>query len=77
MPKPYKEGNEVEHPPHYNMFPVEVIDLVEHLSFNLGNVVKYACRADFKGDRMKDLKKARFYLNREIERVIPSEEEEV
>jgi hypothetical protein len=69
--KPYKEGNEIEHPAHYNMFPVEAIDVCEHLGFNLGNVVKYTMRADFKGDRIKDLKKALFYLQREIDRDQP------
>lgn len=65
---PFKEGDEIEHPAHYNMFPVEAIDVCEHLGFNLGNVVKYVMRADFKGDRIKDLKKALFYLQREIAR---------
>lgn len=69
--KPYKEGNDIEHPAHYNMFPVEAIDVCEHLGFNLGNVVKYTMRADFKGDRIKDLKKALFYLQREIDRDQP------
>lgn len=71
--KPYKDGNAVEHPAHYNMFPVEVIDLVEHLSFNAGNVVKYVARAEFKGNPVEDLKKALFYLEREIARIKPKE----
>jgi hypothetical protein len=58
-------------PDHYQ-FPngFQVIDLTENLSFNLGNVVKYAARAGRKSpDPLEDLYKARFYLNREIERL--------
>lgn len=49
----------------------EVIDLTEHLSFCAGNVVKYVCRAGKKDSdkHVEDLKKARWYLDREIERV--------
>ena len=58
----------VEHPPHYNKHPsgVECIDIVEHMSFNLGNVVKYVWRADEKGNAVEDLRKAKFYIEREI-----------
>jgi hypothetical protein len=48
---------------------VEVIEITECLSFTLGNVVKYVCRADFKGNKLQDLKKARWYLEREIARL--------
>jgi hypothetical protein len=60
----------VDHPPHYNGHPsgVECIDVVEHMSFNLGNAVKYVWRADLKGDAIEDLRKARWYLDREIAR---------
>jgi hypothetical protein len=60
----------VDHPPHYNGHPsgVECIDVVEHMSFNLGNAVKYVWRADLKGDALEDLRKARWYLDREIAR---------
>lgn len=60
----------VEHPQHYNRHPsgIECIDVVEHMSFNLGNVVKYLWRADFKGSEIEDLKKALWYLRREIDR---------
>lgn len=49
----------------------EVIDLTEHLSFCAGNVVKYVCRAGRKDPdkHVEDLEKARWYLDREIERV--------
>jgi hypothetical protein len=59
----------VNNPKHYTQFPVEVIEITECLNFNLGNVVKYVCRSDFKGFRLQDLKKARWYLEREIARV--------
>lgn len=59
----------VNHPRHYTQFPVEVIEITENLNFNLGNTVKYVCRADFKGNKLQDLLKAQWYLNREIERV--------
>ncbi|MFI5865870.1 DUF3310 domain-containing protein [Streptomyces sp. NPDC051546] len=61
-----------EHPTHYTWLPngVEVIDLTEHLNFNRGNAVKYLCRAGRKeaGTELEDLKKARWYINREISR---------
>lgn len=58
-------------PAHYQ-FPngAQVIDITENLPFNLGNVVKYVARAGRKSpDPMEDLYKARYYLNREIERL--------
>jgi hypothetical protein len=60
----------VNHPKHYNTGSIEVIDAIEEwkLNFNLGNVVKYIARADYKADAIEDLKKASWYLNREIER---------
>lgn len=64
----------VSHPPHYAdgwSNGAEVIDLTEHLSFCAGNVVKYVCRAGRKDPdkHVEDLEKARWYLDREIERV--------
>ena len=58
----------VNHPAHYKVGGVEVIDFIEakQLSYHLGNVVKYIARADSKGNREEDLLKARWYLNREI-----------
>lgn len=56
-------------PDYYRRFPVEVIDLTEHLSFNLGNAVKYAARAGFKDDAVQDLEKAVWYIQREIARL--------
>lgn len=58
----------VNHPPHYTSHPsgIECIQVTEHMSFCLGNVVKYIWRADEKGASIEDLKKARWYLDREI-----------
>lgn len=69
-----ENSDNVSHPPHYaNGWSngAEVIDLTEHLSFCAGNVVKYVCRAGRKDpDKyIEDLEKARWYLDREIERV--------
>ena len=62
---------EVNHPYHYTRGGIETIDFIEakDLSYNLGNVVKYVSRSEFKGTRLKDLEKAKWYLNREIEAV--------
>jgi hypothetical protein len=59
----------VNHPPHYKVGGIEVIDFIEAKGFgyNLGNVVKYIARAGKKGSALEDLQKARWYLNREIE----------
>lgn len=61
----------VEHPAHYTSHPsgIECIQITEHMNFNLGNAVKYVWRAGEKGDRMEDLRKARWYLDREITRL--------
>lgn len=69
-----ENSDNVSHPSHYaNGWSngAEVIDLTEHLSFCAGNVVKYVCRAGRKDpDKyVEDLEKARWYLDREIERV--------
>lgn len=60
----------VNHPPHYKVGGVETIDFIEAkgLGYNLGNVVKYLTRADHKGNKVQDLEKARWYLEREIMR---------
>lgn len=59
-------------PAHYTWLRgLEVIDLTEQLNFNRGNVVKYVCRAGVKDPdtEIQDLEKARWYLDREIQRV--------
>lgn len=59
-------------PAHYQFSNgVQVIDLTENMSFNRGNVVKYVARAGRKNKdtEIEDLLKARFYLQRELERL--------
>jgi hypothetical protein len=61
----------VNHPPHYKAGGVETIDFIEAkgLGYHLGNVVKYITRADHKGNKLEDLKKAQWYLSRAIEKL--------
>jgi hypothetical protein len=63
-----QSADNVNHPPHYKVGGIEVIDFIESkgLTYNLGNVVKYVSRADHKGNKLEDLKKAQWYLNREV-----------
>ena len=64
----------VNHPQHYTSSPskcafghsIECIQITEHMGFCLGNAIKYIWRADLKADAIEDLKKARWYLDREI-----------
>jgi hypothetical protein len=58
----------VNNPPHYTTGGIETIDFIEAkgLGYNLGNVIKYITRADHKGNRIEDLRKAKWYLEREI-----------
>lgn len=60
----------VNHPVHYNRHPtgIECIDIVEHFSFNIGNAIKYLWRAGLKSDAEEDMRKAIWYITREIER---------
>lgn len=60
----------VERPEHYNSHPsgVECITITEHYGFNIGNAIKYLWRAGLKGDTVEDLKKAVWYINREIQK---------
>lgn len=63
-------AEEVHHPSHYTAHPsgIECITITEHMGFNLGNAMKYIWRADLKGDATKDLNKAVWYIQRELER---------
>lgn len=58
----------INHPPHYTSHPsgVECITITEHMGFNLGNAIKYIWRADEKGNALDDLRKAEWYIQREI-----------
>ena len=64
------QSSVIDHPPHYGGADdgYEVIKVIEawSLGFHLGNVVKYIGRASKKGSALEDLKKAQWYLDREI-----------
>lgn len=61
----------VNHPPHYTIGGIETIDFIEakglHNHYHLANAVKYISRAPYKKDYLEDIKKAAWYLQREIE----------
>jgi len=61
----------VNNPKHYTSHPsgVECIEITEHMNFCLGNAVKYIWRASLKGKEIEDLRKARWYIDREIQRL--------
>lgn len=58
-------------PPHYQDHPsgVECIQITEHMNFCLGNAIKYIWRAGLKNNAIEDLRKARWYIDREIARM--------
>ncbi len=65
----------VKKPRHYTTHPsgVECLDVAEHMSYCLGNAIKYIWRAGKKGDAVEDLRKAVTYLEREIARLSKSD----
>ena len=60
----------INHPSHYTTHPsrVECIQITEHFNFCVGNAIKYLWRAGLKGDAIEDLRKAAWYIEREISR---------
>jgi len=60
--------DKVNHPSHYKVGGIETIDFIEakQLDYHLGNVVKYISRADYKDEKLENLKKAQWYLNRVV-----------
>ena len=66
----HSDHDPVARPRHYTFGSIEVIDAIEAwgLGFHLGNVVKYTARAAHKGRYVEDLRKARWYLDRELQR---------
>jgi hypothetical protein len=58
----------VNRPKHYTSHPsgIDCIQITEHMGFNLGNALKYIWRCDLKKDAVEDLRKARWYIDREI-----------
>lgn len=65
----WTKPDSINHPAHYKVGGIETIDFIEakSLDYNLGNVVKYITRADYKGNKLEDLRKAQWYLTRAIE----------
>lgn len=62
----------VNHPKHYTSHPsgIEVIQITEHMTFNLGNAIKYIMRSELKGKQLEDLDKAIWYIQREKQRIL-------
>lgn len=60
--------DKINHPSHYKVGGIETIDFIEakQLDYHLGNVVKYISRADHKDEKLENLKKAQWYLNRAV-----------
>lgn len=79
----YAEHSPTNHPKHYTSHPsgIECIQIAEHFTFCIGQVIKYVWRHGLKDiqlhpqgatvhdGRLQDLKKAAWYLNREIQRI--------
>lgn len=65
----YGEFDDIQKAEHYNK-GIETIDYIEshNLNFNLGNAIKYITRCEYKKDKVKDLEKARYYIQREIDK---------
>jgi hypothetical protein len=64
-------NDNINNPKHYNSHPsgVECIEVAEHMNYCIGNAIKYLWRADLKhSNAMGDLRKARWYIEREIQR---------
>ena len=70
-----KKEDVINHHSHYTRGKIEVIDFIEdqQLPYHLGNVIKYIARAGYKGDKLEDLKKARWYLDRYINKEMQHE----
>ena len=65
---------QVNHPvnhPDYYVIGIEPIEDIESwkLNFSLGNAIKYILRSPYKGKQIEDLEKARWYIDREINRL--------
>lgn len=65
-------NDSVNNPKHYTEHPsgIECIEITEHMNFCVGNAIKYLWRAGLKGEQVEDLRKARWYIDREIARVL-------
>ncbi len=69
-PKKVTAADLVNHPPHYTKDPsgTECIEVTEHRNFCIGNAIKYLWRCDDKDSPVQDLEKAKWYIQREIDR---------
>lgn len=65
----------INSPSHYTQYEHEVIELTSQMDFCMGNVAKYILRAEHKGKKVEDLKKALWYLNYYVEEVCPEADE--
>jgi hypothetical protein len=77
--KEIQQREMVNHPDHYQgSGGMEVIDIIENynLGFSLGNAIKYILRSNKKGSAKQDLKKAIWYINREISNLVEEEDSE-
>lgn len=71
-------GDAVNHPKHYNSLPakcecgkpIECIQVVEHMDFLIGNIIKYAWRAGAKDgtSALQDLEKMLWYAQRAVDK---------
>jgi len=61
----------INHPKHYTVGNLEVIDIIEDakLGYHLGNTIKYILRHEHKNKPIEDLEKARWYLDRYINKL--------
>ena len=79
--EPIKKEDVVNHPNHYTDGKIEVINFIEDkkLNFHRGNAVKYIARAGkkYKDKEIEDLKKAIWYLKREIKRLKAEQKAEI
>ena len=64
-------SDNVNHPPHYTQWPVEVIHLTERETFLIGNIIKYTLRAGAKDGAAygEDMAKARWYARRHVDNI--------
>lgn len=69
------KNNNINHPSHYTQGNIECIDYIEDkdMNYRIGNAVKYLTRYKDKGSPVEDLEKAKWYINREIEKLLKEE----
>ena len=73
----FDSSDSIRNPLQYISHPagIECIQVTEHMNFNLGNAVKYIWRAPYREDQIRDLKKAAWYILREVSRLEQKKEE--